>query len=982
MPNRCHSAVGTGTKKFRILVVDDEPILRDSLKDWLGDEEGFSVDTAESGPVALEMLKKDAYQLMLLDIKMPEMDGVEVLSKAKEILPDLPVVMMTAYATVETAIEAMKTGALDYLIKPFEPEALIPKIITIYENSEASRGLKLDVGALVLCGGTAYFDPSEGKNTLGYHALPGVVTSLEFERIISGTGPCQGRLVRPEDGKPIQKIAWVQCIGSRDLQTQSDFCSNICCMYAIKEALLAKEKFGDTVDTTIYYMDMRTFGKPYQRYRDNAEKVHGIHFERGRVHSVTPNEEETGSDLSIRYADMNGRMRDEAFDMVVLAVGQRPAKGTENLATLLEIPLNPWGYCQTEPFSMTQTKKEGVFIGGAYSGLKDISESVIQASAAALSASKIIHTAGGSLALESKPDAEPLDVSRELPRVLVTVCMCGNTPADYIQREELEQRLKKDPSVLCIEFVDKTCTAQGWEQIEELMEKHRPNRLLIGACLPYLYTRKLKELAGVQGLDPALMEVVDIRTPSFPLLRKNENPNTGHLTAQVAGLLMAGLAKLKRVDPSPACRFKIAQRGLVVGGGIAGMTAALGIADHGFEVHLVEQNEQLGGNLNWLRNTLDGHATASFLDEMVTKVEKHPLITVHTGSQVVGAYGEVGNFFTTIENSEKQVTSLNHGVVILAAGGKEATPASYHYGASDLVITQKELEGKLYDGSLDAKAPGTVVMIQCVESREEPRNYCSRVCCASALKHALAMKDKYPDIAIYILYRDMMSYGFMETYFTKARQAGIIFIQYTPEDKPEVLLPSDTADGATELQVNAFDPILNRKVQIHADLVVLSMGIVPNLDPALTQSFGADVDEDGFFKEAEFKWRPVDALKEGVFACGLAHSPRSIPETVATAEAATQRALRILAQEYLPSGKIVATVRHTLCSLCERCVDACPYGARTINKDLEQVMVNALMCQGCGACAAVCPNSASVVAGFHEEQMFEIIDASLMTAFN
>ena len=391
-------------KKFRILVVDDELIVRDSLKAWLDDEEGFTVDTAESGPDALDKLTRGPYQLMLLDIKMPEMDGVEVLKKTKEILPDIQVVMMTAYATVETAVEAMKIGALDYLIKPFDTETLIPRILKLYEELEASQGRQIEVGALVLCGGSSYFNPADGKNTFGYKNLPGVVTSLEFERIISGTGPCQGRLVRTEDGKPVRKIAWIQCVGSRDLQTGADFCSNICCMIAIKEALIAKEKFGEAVETTIFYMDMRTFGKSYQRYRDEAEKNHGVRFERGRVHSVIMDGTtgQNGEDLAVRYADGGGAIRNEHFDMVVLAVGQRPVAGTAELSQRLDIPLNPWGYCQTEPFSMTKTANAGIVVGGAYSGLKDISESVIQASAAALSASRVIHSAGGSLALETR----------------------------------------------------------------------------------------------------------------------------------------------------------------------------------------------------------------------------------------------------------------------------------------------------------------------------------------------------------------------------------------------------------------------------------------------------------------------------------------------------------------------------------------------------------------------------------------------------
>jgi heterodisulfide reductase subunit A len=401
------------------------------------------------------------------------------------------------------------------------------------------------------------------------------------------------------------------------------------------------------------------------------------------------------------------------------------------------------------------------------------------------------------------------------------------------------------------------------------------------------------------------------------------------------------------------------------------MTAALSIADHGFEVDLVEQTAQLGGNLTWVKRSLEGYTTDSLLEENCTRVEKHPGIRLHKQSRVVHTIGEVGNFHTTIEGPENTVHSLKHGVTVLATGGSEASTTSYGYGTSPAIITQKELEQKLSDNSIDPQKLNSVVMIQCVDSREGPRNYCSRVCCANALKQALYLKESNPAIAIYILYRDLMAYGFSETYYTQARKADVIFIQYDVDQKPTVQAAKNG------LEVTVLEPIVGQHLQIKPDLLVLATGIVPNLPQDLVQMFGATIDQDGFFQEAESKWRPVDSLKEGVFACGLAHSPRNIAESITTAEAAAQRALRILSHEQLPAGKLVASVRHSLCSLCERCIDACPYGARTIDKDHEMVRVNPVMCQGCGSCAAVCPNSASILEGFQGQQMFEIIDAAL-----
>ena len=585
-----------------------------------------------------------------------------------------------------------------------------------------------------------------------------------------------------------------------------------------------------------------------------------------------------------------------------------------------------------------------------------------QASAAALAASRVIHAAGGSL--ESDPGSESVyrDVSRELPKILVVVCRCGHRLASISDPEEIARPLKTDPSVCQVAFLEQTCTAQGWGSIVELAEKHQPNRILVGACLPYLYARKLRELGDQTGLDPALTEVVDM---AYHSVASPPSPDA------LVSTLQMGIARLRHADPSPSASVPIHQEALVVGGGIAGMTAALGIADHGFQVHLVEQADQLGGNLTWLQKTLERDDIKTLLDDTRVKVEKHPRIQTHPRTRVIAAYGQVGCFHTTIQDEEGETHTLEHGVTILATGGTEATTTSYSYGTSDAIVTQRELEQKLADGSLDPAQLTSVVMIQCVDSREEPRNYCSRVCCASALKHALALKSQNPDLLIYVLYRDMMSYGFAETFFTQARKAGVIFIRYDLKEKPRVRVEEDA------VYTDAFDPILERRLEIKADLVVLGTGVVPALPEYLTHAFGVSADPDGFFQEAESKWRPVDSIKEGVFACGLVHSPRSVSESIAMAEAAAQRALRLLSRRHLPAGKVTAKVRHSLCSLCERCIEACPYGAREIDLEAEQIRINPAMCQGCGSCATACPNSASILDGYSIRQMLDVIDAAV-----
>ena len=951
-------------RKFRILVVDDELVVRDSLKEWL-DDEGFQVDMAESGEEALEKVTKETFHLMLLDIKMPGMDGVEVLKRSKGIRPELPVVMMTAYATVETAVEAMKVGALDYLLKPFDPDTLVPLVIQLHQNIERAGERQLEVGALILAAGFESYNPATGKNTYGYGERPNVVTSIEFERMLSGTGPYQGELIRPGDGKKIQKIAWLQCVGSRDQQADADFCSSICCMFAMKEALLVKEKSGGQVDAAIFYMDMRTFGKDFQRYRDEAETEHGIRFVRNRVHSI----EEAGADgdLKLIYSDMSGPRQEENFDLVVLAAGQRPPAQTEALSEMIGLDRNPWGFCQVQDFSLCKTNREGILLGGSFSGLRDISESVIQASSASLQASRLIHSKGGGLAEQPSAESTFRDVSRELPRVFVGLCTCSGAMNKAMDLQGLTERLKGNGSVTQVMAVERLCTQEGWKELQDAAGKAKPNRVLLGACMPYVYKKKLRELGDVIGLYPSLIDVVDIRTPVFP----GENLDAERVSHEIRSIVSTGLEKVKGLDPLPTPTSRIRQSALVVGGGIAGMTAALALADHGYPVTLVEKSEELGGIIRSLYRTIEGHSPRELLDATIAGVEKHPKIQVYKKARVLDTRGRVGRFSTVIEMEDGRGETVEHGVTILATGGREAKTELYGYGQSSAVLTQHELEKGLADGTLDPSGLSSVAMIQCVGSREEPRNYCSRICCTSALKNALYLKEQNPGMEVYIFYRDLMAYGFLETYYTQARKAGIIFIRYDVESKPEVKME----DGRPS--ISAMDPILGRELSVRPDLLILSTGIVPGEVKDLAEHLGLELTRDGFFQEAESKWRPVDFIKEGVFVCGIAHSPRSMTESVAMAEAAAQRALRILSNENLAAGTVCAEVRHSLCALCERCIAACPYGARWYDEEEEKIMVDELMCQGCGSCAAVCPNSASVVRGFRDQQVFHIIDAAL-----
>jgi heterodisulfide reductase subunit A len=946
--------------QFRILVVDDELIIRDSLSEWLR-EEGFDVSMAASGAEALDLLSVGTVDLMLTDIKMPGMDGVELLKRAREAVPDLCVLMMTAYATVETAIAALKTGARDYLIKPFEPDTVIPKIVEIYEARQVDQAPVITGSAIVLCCGTSLVDPFHGKNLYGYGVFPNVLTSFELERMESGTGPTGGALIRPHDGKPVRKIAWLLCVGSRDLQSNADFCSSVCCMHAIKEAMLARDRMAENSETIIYYTDLRTPGKFGQRYRD-AATVRGVKFERGRIHSVSF--DSCHGDLVIQSLGPDGKAREKRFDLLVLAVGQRPARDMGNIAQMMGLALNPNGFIPAQGFSLTRSERAGIFLGGSVAGPKDISDSVIQASAAALDASLAVNESGFPLFAENA-DETRRDVSREEPAVFISLCRCFDKLADRAGPEALAPLLAGDRNVVRAQVFDSLCKESGWKALAECVGKIRPNRLLITACRPDLFREKLRSLSYGTGLDPCLMAAVDMGMAQIGT----------HLDEILAKIRMAA-ARLRSMDPTRPRRIPVTQRALVVGGGIAGMTAALSIARHGIGVDIVETEAGLGGNLNWLHLSIDGQDIQRLLDETRRSVEQHPLITVHARSRVISSFGQVGDFHTIIEKEAHPPLTLTHGVTILATGGAEARTNLYRYGQHPAILTQKELEMRMGRNEIHPETLSSVVMIHCVGSREEPRNFCSRICCTGTLKHALHLKEKNPNVVIYVFYRDMMTCGFEETYFTQARKTGILFIRYTPDEKPEIL-PDVDENGL--LQVRAVEPIINREIVIAADLVVLATGMAPNPLMDLAGIFGFETDADGFFREADHKWRPVDALKDGVYACGMALSPRNIIESIASAQAAAQRSLRVLISKELKAGQTIAYVRHSLCTVCGRCIDVCPYGARIIDIEEDQVMVNPVMCQGCGACAAACPNFAAELNGYASRQMFDIIDAAIQS---
>jgi len=971
---KCHEACPTGAIDFKfeergdfhILVVDRDESVGEMLRESL-EKQNFPFYFVTSGNEAIEKLASGShFGLVLLGLNINDMDSGRILTRCLELHPNMPVVILTEEAQVDEAADLVMQGAREYVVKPLETKTFVAWLDKLYMRIMSDTTENLEVGAVVLAGGFECYnpvmDPVGGQDIWGY-GLPGVLTALEFERLLSGTGPTGGQLFRPGDNAPVKKIAWLQCVGSRDVKKNADFCSSVCCMFSIKEAVLAKKATNGDVDATIFYMDMRTFGKGYHQYRNRAEYEEGVRFVRSRPHSILPADD--GSGLKIEYLTDAGELVTENYDMVVLAAGARPPNGMEKFAMTTGLDLNEWGFAQTQAYASERTSRLGVFAAGAFGEPKDISESVIQAGAAAQAASRIIKIYDVLAGIESEPEPEYPDVSREPPRTLVAVCTSCPTLEQAVDLHALSEKMSKVHSVCKVISVGSTCTEEGWAAIEKGAAEFKPNRVLIGACMPYAYIPRLKELGQSIGLNPALMDVVDIYTATFGM------EDNGKAAKEIHAVMSTAVARLQGADPvPPPVMVDVARSALVVGGGLAGMTASMAIADQGYGVCLVESEEELGGMAMRLHTQLDGSDPRKFMEELIGQVEKHPNITVFKDSRVVLSRGSAGRFRSAIA-SPRGIIPLEHGVSILATGGHETKVYESGLCVHKSVMTHLTLEEQLATGVLDAGGLSGVAMIQCWRSRGEDRKYCSRVCCPEMLKNVLTLKERNPDLPIYVFYRDIMAPGFLETYYTQARKAGAIFIRYEADNKPKV----EFVDGKPV--ITALDPILGSEVQIHADILSLSSGVEPNDVEDLLEVFGVEVNEDGFYQEADFKWRPVDFLKQGIYMCGIAHSPKRMDETVASAKAAAQRALRILNAEKISRETVVASVRHSLCSLCQACVAACPYGARVVDLEAGQIVVDEILCQGCGSCAAVCPNSATVLKGFHDGPMMSVIDASL-----
>lgn len=831
------------------------------------------------------------------------------------------------------------------------------------EYEREDEEVDINVGSIVLAPGFDEFIPKQA-NKYGYGNYKNVVTSIEFERILSASGPYAGRVLRPSDGDIPEKVAFLQCIGSRDYTGEGQpYCSSVCCMYTAKEAVIAHEH-QHQVKPTIFSMDIRAYGKDFDKYIIRAQEEYGIRYIRSRISSVT--EVPETKDLRLRYETEDGKVIEEVYNMVVLSVGLNPPDDGKYLAEKFDIELNEFGFAKTDIFNPVQTSRTGIFACGAFSQPKDIPETVTQASAAAGCVHQILYEKRGTLITEKTLPPE-IFVAGQPPRIGVFICHCGINIGGYVDVPEVTRYARTLPNVVMSDRNLYTCSADTQGIIKEKIEEFHLNRVIVASCTPRTHEPLFQETIREAGLNRYLFQMANIRDQcSWVHMNQPEEA-----TQKAKDLVRMAVNKARRIAPIDRIKLGVTKKAMVIGGGISGMVAALNLANQEIETHLVEKERELGGFAKHIYHTLEGGDVQAYLKDLIDQVKSNKFIHVYTNAEIESLDGYIGNFKSSVmHGSKKERAEFDHGVVIVATGANEYKPKEFLYGQNKNVILQSEFEEMLNTDSV-IKNKKSVVMIQCVGSRNDEHPYCSKMCCAEAIKNALLVKKLNPSTEVTILFRDIRTYGFKEIYYRKAREKGVIFLRFDENNPPEII----TEDSSLNVKVTTTK---TGNLSIPADLLVLSAGIVASYEEneELAKMLKVPLNDDNFYLEAHVKLRPVDFATEGVFVAGLAHCPKTIEDSISQANAAVSRACTILSKDEIEAEGKTAVIDMARCIGCGMCVENCAYNAIELIEDRRFGLVasiNQALCKGCGACSGNCRCSAIDILGFTAEQIYAMI---------
>ncbi len=840
------------------------------------------------------------------------------------------------------------------------------KAIDLHQKAEK---VEVEVGAIILAPGYEIFDPNL-RGDYGYGKMANVITGLDFERILCATGPYEGEIRRPSDGKHPKKIAWIQCVGSRQvIPGGNSYCSAVCCTYTQKQVILAKDHDSE-IEATIFHNDIRSFGKDFERFYQRAERLPGVRFIRSYV--SIGRELPERKNVTIKYSTPDNGVKEEEFDLVVLSVGLNPPADVNGLASKFGIELNSHGFCKANPANPMETSRLGVFVSGAFQGPLDIPESVMTASGADALCGQLLTHRRGKLSRHRVYPPER-DVSGEEPRVGVFVCHCGANIGRVVDVPSVVEYASTLDNVVHAQENLFACSTDTARQITDAIREKGLNRVVVAACTPRTHEPLFRETVREGGINPYYFEFANIREHcSWVHSREKEKA-----TQKAKDIVRMSVARAALLEPLQEFELPVDKRGLVVGGGIAGMTSALSLANQGFEVYLVEKDTDLGGMARRIHYTLEGMDVQSYLNDIIRQVYQHPSIHVATDATITESSGYVGNFTTKVKSGGR-VREIHHGISIIATGAEEYKPTEYLYGKDNRVFTLLELEQQIAKGEPRVINSQSLVMIQCVGCRQEDRNYCSRICCSQAIKNALKLKEINPQMDIYIIYRDVMSYGFKEDYYREAANREVKFIRYEPDDKPQVEAVEE--GGQHILRVTVTDPILGKKLAIDTDLLALAAAVIPSAkNNEISRLLKVPLNQDGFFQEAHVKLRPVDLATDGIFLCGIAHYPKHISETISQAYGAASRAATILTKDSVIASGAICEVDENECVACGACISICKYGAIEFvdTPPGKRARVNPILCKGDGLCNSKCPTGAISLKHFTDEEIFAQIDAAV-----
>jgi heterodisulfide reductase subunit A len=840
-------------------------------------------------------------------------------------------------------------------------EKFCPTGAVNFEDRE--KEITLNVGAVIIAPGCSVYDPGV-YDIYAYKTSPNIVTSLEFERILAATGPSGGHVLRPSDNKEPEKIAWIQCVGSRDLHPGSQpYCSGVCCTYAVKEAVIAKEHLKGALDTAIFYIDIRTHGKDFEKYYNRARET-GVRFIKSKISNILP-VDDTGN-LAIGYVNETGQRFQETFDMVVLSAGFNVSAQAVSLSQKLGIELDAYQHAVTGSFEPVQTSKPGIFVCGTFESPKDIPQSVIESSACAAMAEQTLAESRGTMA-RTKEIPKETDVKGAPPRIGVFVCHCGTNIAGFLDVPDIVEYAKTLPDVVLVEDNLFSCSQDTQEQITLVIKEQNLNRIVVAACTPRTHEPLFQETVLNAGINKYLFEMANIRNQCSWV----HSTDREAATQKAKDLVRMAVSKVGLLTPLYDPEIDMNPSALVVGGGLAGMTAARNLANQGYFAHLVEKSDTLGGQAVNLYETWEGEDVQAKLAGLVREVASDPNINILTNSQVKKVDGFVGNFRTTIDIAGKEQV-IDHGVAIIATGAQEFKPDKYLYGKDPRVLTSLELDRKFIDDDLALNDIHSAVFIQCVGSRIKERPYCSKVCCTHSVKNALLLKTLKPEMDVFVLYRDMRTYGLREGLYREARAKGVAFIRFDVDKELTVSQDNNT------LAVQCFSTMFQREIEIKPDLLVLATAVVPPRDNPVATLFKVPLNDDGFFVEAHVKLQPIDFATKGVYVCGMAHAPKPVDEAVAQGLGAASRAATFLSKKKVFGNAVVSGIDERLCRGCRICQQACPYQAIDFLEEPIVCRVNPAVCTGCGSCAAVCPTGAASVFHFDDEKVLTMVK----TAFN